>query len=101
MLVDYKGDKQPIGNFSFQKDFTQTEIICEKGDCIYLFTDGYPDQFGGPNGKKFMYKPFKKILLSLKDVPMKEQQAHLSKSFSDWMGDMEQIDDVCVIGIKM
>ena len=68
---------------------------------MYLITDGFPDQFGGPEGRKFMYKPFKKLLLSLKDHPMEEQHKMVKNSFSDWLGTGDQIDDVCIIGIKI
>ena len=66
-----------------------------------MFSDGYADQFGGPKGKKFMYKPFKKLLLENSDKPMSEQKEILLKSFEGWRGDVDQIDDVVVLGIQI
>lgn len=101
ILIEYKADKQPIGKFLIDKPFTQKEIQCEEGDMIYLFTDGYADQFGGPEGKKFMYKSFKKLLLSLKNEKIDEQKIILNRTFENWALTEKQIDDVCVIGIRM
>ena len=100
-LSEVKPDKQPIGKYDEAKPFTKHEIELEKGDVIYTFSDGYPDQFGGPKGKKFMYKPFRKLLLSIHHKPMEEQHHLLSKAFEDWRGEIEQIDDVCVIGVRI
>ena len=100
MLVEYKGDKQPIGKFTSENDFTQTTIQCNEGDHIYLITDGFPDQFGGPDGRKFMYRPFKQLLLSLEALPIDKQLEKLKESFTEWKGNEMQIDDICIIGIK-
>jgi serine phosphatase RsbU (regulator of sigma subunit) len=100
-LTQIKPDKQPIGKYDDAKPFTKHEMDLEKGDIIYTFSDGYADQFGGPKGKKFMYKPFRKLLLSIHNKPMNEQHALLSKAFQDWRGEIEQIDDVCVIGVRI
>jgi serine phosphatase RsbU (regulator of sigma subunit) len=72
-----------------------------QGDSIYIFTDGFADQFGGPKGKKLMYKPFKELLLSIQNMSMDEQKNTLEKHFNDWKGNHEQIDDVCIIGVKL
>ena len=101
VLLEYKADKQPIGKFIHQKDFTQHTIKCKKGDYIYLFTDGYADQFGGPEGKKFMYKPFKKMLLSFYGMEMTEQKKVLDDTIESWRKFESQIDDICIIGIKI
>lgn len=101
ILIEYKADKQPIGKFLIDKPFSQKEIQCEEGDMIYLFTDGYADQFGGKEGKKFMYKPFKKLLLSLKNENIEEQKVKLNKTFENWVLNEKQIDDICIIGIRM
>ena len=101
VLLEYKANKQPIGKFTAEKPFTQTEIQCNEGDMIYLFTDGYPDQFGGPDKRKFMYKPYKKLLFSLKNKSMKDQLDILDQTFEDWKQDESQIDDVCIIGLRM
>ncbi|MDP2384845.1 MAG: tetratricopeptide repeat protein [Bacteroidota bacterium] len=101
-LIEYKPDKMPVGKHDRQDvPFSKQEILLEKGDTIYILTDGYADQFGGERGKKFMYKPLKELLLSVQDKTMSEQREVLSKRFEEWKGDMEQIDDVCVIGIKI
>ena len=92
----------PIGKHDFDsKPFTQKEFPLQKNDIIYTLTDGMPDQFGGDKGKKFKYKNLKNLLLSISHLPMSEQEAKLSESFFSWKGDMEQVDDVCVIGVKI
>ncbi|PCJ28326.1 MAG: hypothetical protein COA97_01455 [Flavobacteriales bacterium] len=98
-ILKIKGNKQPIGLYSNPKPFTSHTIQLQKGDTFYIFTDGFPDQFGGPKGKKFMYKPFRRLLLEIHTKPMDEQLTILSKAFEDWRGNLEQIDDVCVIGV--
>jgi len=101
-LIEIKGDKKPIGSFNEQDDipFTNTEFDLSKGDTIYTFSDGFPDQFGGPKGKKFMYGKFKKLLISLQAKTMKEQKEILERTFVEWRGDIEQVDDVLVIGVR-
>jgi len=71
----------------------------QKGDVVYLFTDGYADQFGGPKGKKFKYKQLEEILLTISRLPMSEQKDELNKKFEDWRGTLERVDDVTVIGL--
>ncbi len=100
-IIEIKPDKQPIGNYKDAKPFTNHEMSLQKGDVIYAFTDGFPDQFGGPKGKKFMYKPFRNMLIDIHQNPMDQQHETLVKAFSDWKGDIEQIDDVCVIGVRI
>jgi serine phosphatase RsbU (regulator of sigma subunit) len=73
----------------------------QPGDNIYIFTDGYADQFGGPNGKKFKYHQLVELMESIGNLSVNEQHLKLEKEFSDWKGDLEQVDDVCVIGIKI
>ena len=68
---------------------------------MYMFSDGYADQFGGPKGKKFKYKPFKRLLSENRDKPMKEQKELLDSAFETWRGNLEQIDDVVVLGVKI
>lgn len=101
MLIEYKGDKQPIGKWAFEKPFLQQEIQLLKGDSIYLSTDGYADQFGGEHGKKFMYKPFKQLFLSLQNESMEKQKELLAHNLEKWKGSHEQVDDVCVIGVRV
>jgi serine phosphatase RsbU (regulator of sigma subunit) len=100
-LIEYKGNKQPIGIYSRMKAFTQEEIELHPGDTLYFFTDGFADQFGGKKGKKFMYKPFKLFLIELQAKPMADQKQLISTMFENWKADLEQIDDVCVIGVKI
>ena len=94
-------NKQPIGKYFRQESFTNHEVELRKGDSIYIFTDGYADQFGGPKGKKMMYKPFKDLLLNIQDKSMNEQKEILEQYFNDWKGSLEQVDDVCVIGVRV
>jgi ligand-binding sensor domain-containing protein/serine phosphatase RsbU (regulator of sigma subunit) len=100
-MYEYKGDKQPVGYYSNMKAFTHTEIFAQKGDIIYMFTDGYADQFGGPRGRKFMSSQLKQHIVAMYDKPMNEQKEVLDKLLLDWQGDLEQIDDITVIGIKL
>ncbi len=100
-LIETKSDKQPIGKFMDIKPFTNHKQSVLKEDKIYLFTDGYADQFGGEKGKKFKYKQFKELLLKNRNESMKMQLNNLTTSFNNWKGDLEQIDDVCVIGVKI
>ncbi len=100
-FMEYKSDKQPVGFYSNMKPFTQQEIIAKKGDIIYLGTDGYADQFGGIRGKKFMSKQLKKILTSIHTLPLEEQENILEKEFLGWKGNLDQVDDVTVIGIRI
>ncbi|PCJ81356.1 MAG: hypothetical protein COA57_14295, partial [Flavobacteriales bacterium] len=94
-------DKQSIGFGYDMKPFTNHELTLQKGDSIVLFTDGFADQFGGEKGKKFKYKPFKKLLLKLKDQPLDEQKEIINTEFDNWKGGCEQVDDVCIIGIRV
>lgn len=101
-LIEIKPDKMPVGKHDRDTTpFTQHEIQLQKGDVIYTFTDGYADQFGGEKGKKFMYKPFKELLLSIVQLPMVEQRTILTTTFNTWKGNLEQVDDVCVMGIRI
>lgn len=102
-LTEYKGDKHPIGAFVGEemKKFTNHTISIQKGDCIYLFSDGYADQFGGEHGKKFMYSRFKQLLATNSYLPMNEQRKKLIDAFENWKGTTEQVDDVCVFGIRI
>ena len=95
-LSEIKGDRMPLGfHKKIDKPFTNHEIQIKANDSIYLFTDGYKDQFGWRSNKKF------KLLLSLQNVPMKAQKLLLENNLKNWMGDMEQIDDIIVVGLKI
>jgi serine phosphatase RsbU (regulator of sigma subunit) len=102
-LIEIKGDRHAIGKpvGGNLLPFTNHIEKVEEGDCIYIFSDGFPDQFGGPHGKKFRYKPMKELLLSISGQSMEKQHQILSSTFSDWKGDLEQIDDVCIIGVRV
>ena len=102
-IIELKADKQPISasNDMLKTNFTNHEFDIKKGDCIYLFTDGYADQFGGPKGKKFKYKQLQEKLILLNALSLKEQKEKLTSIFNDWRGGLEQIDDVLIIGIKI
>lgn len=97
-IIETKGDKQPIGKYMNKKPFTNHTVNLQKGDTIYLLTDGFPDQFGGEKGKKYKYKPLKEKLLSINSFPLTEQKELLYKEFLEWKGELEQIDDVCIVG---
>ncbi|MDF2452474.1 MAG: hypothetical protein K0S26_1978, partial [Bacteroidota bacterium] len=81
--------------------FTQHTFELRPGDCVYTLTDGFPDQFGGLKGKKFLYKTLKELLLSINHMSMHEQQQAIQSAFTNWKGDLEQVDDVLVIGIRV
>lgn len=99
--IEIKGDKQPIGYFEHQSHFTNHAIQTQKGDVVYLFSDGYADQFGGPNGKKLTRRRFKDLLNKIFQLPVAEQQRALDKAFLDWKGEGEQVDDILVIGVQI
>jgi len=100
-----KPDKNPIGgiehDFEVKRQFTNHSIQLQKGDCVYIFSDGYADQFGGEKGKKFMVANLQRTFSEITDKPMEEQYEHLRKVFTDWRGGYEQIDDVLVIGVRV
>ena len=101
-LIQHSGDDFAIGSFSpGNKNYKSQNITLEKGDTIYLFSDGYPDQFGGIKGKKFMYKQFKQKLIEFSNLSMKDQKIKLEQTMDAWMSSHEQIDDILVIGIKI
>jgi serine phosphatase RsbU (regulator of sigma subunit)/predicted negative regulator of RcsB-dependent stress response len=102
-ILQLKPLKQAItaSNEYEKKKFVDQEIELQKGDSIYLFTDGYADQFGGPDGKKFKYKTLGDLLISINDQPLEKQKQLLEEHFLQWKGDLEQVDDVLVMGIKI
>jgi serine phosphatase RsbU (regulator of sigma subunit) len=103
ILTIYKPDKHPIGGGidETEKVFTHTEIRVSPGDMIYLFSDGYPDQFGGSKGKKFMLRKFEDLLVSIHSLPLQEQKQVLLDTFEEWRCNLEQVDDVCMIGLRI
>lgn len=101
-IIVVKADKIPVGySDAIDKKFTQQTIEIKTGDLIYSFTDGYADQFGGPAGKKFKYKQLLDLFISISGKSMEEQKEALASLFMTWKGALEQVDDVCVIGVKV
>ena len=99
---EFDGDKFPVGfHYGEIRSFSNHTIELKKGDCIYLFTDGYADQFGGPKGKKFKYKQLKEVLISVSAKQMHEQKIILKDTLENWKGSMEQIDDILIIGVRV
>jgi serine phosphatase RsbU (regulator of sigma subunit) len=99
-LKEVKGDQQPIGNYADKRPFTTHRVEVQPGDRIYLFSDGFVDQFGGERRRKLKFKPFREKLLAIQSMEMKEQGEELARYFDQWKRDYEQIDDVCVTGIR-
>lgn len=100
-LAEIKANKQPIGKYDNRKPFTNHLIHCHKGDCVYIFSDGFADQFGGPLNKKFKYKPLKELFLKVQNKTMEEQKSIINRTFETWKQEIEQTDDVCIIGVKL
>ncbi len=101
-LIETKADRFAIGRTSSEsgRKFTNHKIEIQNGDTIYIFSDGYADQFGGPEGKKFKVRALKELLLGIQDLTMKEQKAYLEKTIVEWMANEEQLDDIIVIGTR-
>lgn len=100
-IIECKPSKQPIGQFSSYEPFISQVIQLQSGDSIYLFSDGFADQFGGEDGKKMKSKRMKELVLSLQTLPMYDQKQRLMGYFDQWKGDLDQLDDVCVIGVQV
>lgn len=100
-LFEIKPDKQPIGRGDDHHDFTNHSLTLENEDMLYLFSDGYQDQFGGSSGKKLKKSGFRSLILSLAEQPMENQLESMENFFESWKGEHEQVDDICVIGIKL
>ncbi|HEX8517104.1 MAG TPA: tetratricopeptide repeat protein [Bacteroidia bacterium] len=101
-LIEYKPTKASIGGFTEDdQQFEEKVISLQKNDVIYLFSDGYADQFGGPNKKKFMSKQMKQMLLDNNELPLNMQELRYKQVFNDWRGDIGQVDDVLVLGLRI
>ncbi|MDF1672903.1 MAG: tetratricopeptide repeat protein [Vicingaceae bacterium] len=100
-LLETKANKQPIGQFDNPEPYTTHTLELEKGDSLYIFSDGYADQFGGEKGKKLKTANFKQLLLSIHKESMDKQKQLIDEAFEKWKGNLEQLDDVCVIGVKI
>jgi serine phosphatase RsbU (regulator of sigma subunit)/tetratricopeptide (TPR) repeat protein len=104
-IEEIKANKQPIGKFAHAVPFDSHHVELYQGDSFYIFSDGFSDQFGGEKakvgGKKLKTKNLKKLLLSIQEKDLPEQKAYLQNFFQDWKGDLEQLDDVCIIGVRV
>ena len=102
-IIEYKADKFPIGNYveNESKAFANQTISLQKGDTIYIFSDGYADQFGGERGKKFKNAQLRNLLLGCQTLKMKEQMELIEKIYMDWKGELEQVDDVLLMGVRV
>ncbi len=100
-VEEIKATKQPIGKYTNPKPYTTQTVELNRGDSFYIFSDGYADQFGGKSGKKFKATNFKRLLLSIQKEPMDRQKELIDEAFENWKGDIEQLDDVCVIGVSL
>jgi serine phosphatase RsbU (regulator of sigma subunit) len=101
ILYELKANRQSIGGHTEKQEFTQENVDLEKGDILYLFSDGYADQFGGSKGKKFKYGQLRELIISISGKTMSEQKNILDNSIEKWRGKHDQVDDVCIIGIKI
>jgi serine phosphatase RsbU (regulator of sigma subunit) len=101
VLTEYKADRMPIAIHQNMSKFTTHDIQLEKGDRLYLFSDGYADQFGGPLSKKFKYTRFRQLLIDHSKLPMKKQKEVLVQTIRDWRADLEQVDDIVVVGLEI
>lgn len=100
-ILETKANKQPIGKFDKIVPYQTHQMTLQPGDLLYIFSDGFADQFGGPKGKKFKSENFKRLLIKIKDLSIKKQQVEIESAFNNWKGDLEQLDDICVIGVKL
>ena len=100
-LIEFKGNRQPIGKFKKPQPFTLQSLELQKDDSIYIFSDGFIDQFGGSENRKFKSKQLKELLIKVQDLPMNDQKQVLENTFNEWKGTYKQIDDVCLLGVKV
>lgn len=100
-VIQLEADKMPVGKGEKGESFTLRTLQGKPGDMLYLYTDGYADQFGGPHGKKYKHKTLEQFLTTIADLPLDEQKGKLDKNFMDWKGNLEQVDDVLIMGIRV
>ena len=101
-LIEYKGNKMPIGSYlETNPKFTSQKIQLEINDLLYMCTDGFPDQFGGPKGKKYKYKQLEDLLINSSQLTLAQQSNLLNDSLENWKLNFEQTDDICMLGIKV
>ncbi len=99
-FTEVKADRMPVAIYAELNDFQTHKMTIQRGDCFYMFSDGFPDQFGGPKNKKYKYKPFQELLQEIHKSPMQEQKQLLDDTFETWRGENFQVDDIVVVGIK-
>ncbi|HET6990934.1 MAG TPA: GAF domain-containing protein, partial [Bacteroidia bacterium] len=100
--MEFRADRHSIGGYNTgQKQFTDHEVVLKHNDILYLFTDGYTDQFGGPKGKKFKYRKLKELLVRIESLPIEEQQQILDESIEEWRKDYDQVDDILLFGVRI
>ena len=100
-VIQIKADRQPIGTYIKPEDFTNHTLEIQKDDMIYIFTDGFVDQFGGEKGKKYRLKNLLTLLISISTKALNEQNTILKQEFECWKGSEDQIDDVCIMGVRV
>jgi serine phosphatase RsbU (regulator of sigma subunit) len=101
-IIEYKGDRMPIGiHMGKEKPFTNHVIDCQVGDLIYLFSDGFVDQFGGDEGRKFLIKNLRELLLSISSEPMDKQKLMIENTLDNWKKNYAQVDDILLVGLKI
>jgi serine phosphatase RsbU (regulator of sigma subunit) len=100
-IIELPKDKMPVGKGERTESFTLHSVALQPGDSLYLYTDGYADQFGGPKGKKFKYRKLNELLLGFSQSSLNEQKTILETEFKNWKGSQEQVDDVLVVGIRI
>lgn len=101
ILYEIPADRMPVAFFDRMDKFTTHSFSIREGDQLYMFTDGFPDQFGGEHGKKFKYKPFKELILENASLPLEDQHRILDATLDRWKGSYDQVDDICVIGVRL
>jgi serine phosphatase RsbU (regulator of sigma subunit)/Tfp pilus assembly protein PilF len=101
ILEEIKADKQPIGYHTEMKPFTNHQLQLQKGDCVYIYSDGFADQFGGPQGKKFKYKKLEELIIKHYQLKATEQKQIFKNRFTEWKGSLDQVDDVCLFGVRV
>ncbi len=100
-IIINPADKMPIGKGLKTEPFNKYTLDCKIGDTVYLLTDGFPDQFGGPKGKKFKYKQIRDLMCEYAEIPLNEQVFKFNEAFESWQGSLEQVDDVTCLGMKI
>jgi len=99
-LIEIKGDKKNVVQSFAMVSFNRSTFRLQKGDILYLFSDGYADQFGGPENKKFMYRRLRHLLLTISKYPLTDQERIIDETIVSWMGDYDQIDDMMILGVR-